>query len=283
MNYSIATSLFMKVDLPTAIEKIAEAGFAEVELWTRAPHLDATDAAYDVGAVLRTLVECGVKAKSCHAPFGPHINLGSHDESVREAGIDSLRSLLEPCAKLGVETIVVHPNVAPQRQTDEQAEASRPRIRESMAAAGEIARPFGVRLAFENMLSAGRSQPCGAMAQLLELVDGLPDNVGLCFDTGHAFANGLDLAREVRDSGDRLIALHVHDNDGELDRHWPPGRGKIDWPPFLEALRETRFEGAWTLETLARGDEDPIANLEETKEAIANWGPPPGADASPPD
>ena len=280
MNYSVATSLFMKDDLPTAIERIADAGFVEVELWTRAPHLDATDPQYDVRPVLRTLVERGVKATSCHAPFGPHMNLGSPDPSVRAAGIDSLRSLLEPCAKLGVETIVVHPNVAPQGQTDEQAEATKPLIRDSMAIAGDVARPFGLRLAFENMLSAGRSQPCGAMAQLFELVDGLPDNVGLCFDTGHAFANGLDLASEVRDSGDRLIALHVHNNDGELDRHWPPGRGKIDWPPFLEALRETRFEGAWTLETMARGDEDPIVNLEKTKAAIAAWGPPAGADTS---
>ena len=279
MNYSVATSLFMKYDLPTAIGRIADAGFVEVELWTRAPHLDVTDPQYDVRPVLRTLVERGVKATSCHAPFGPHMNLGSPDASVRKAGIESLRSLLEPCAKLGVETIVVHPNVAPQGQTDEQAEATKPLIRESMAIAGDVARPFGLRLAFENMLSAGRSQPCGAMAQLFKLVDGLPDNVGLCFDTGHAFANGLNLASEVRDSGDRLIALHVHNNDGELDRHWPPGRGKIDWPPFLDALRETRFEGAWTLETMARGDEDPIVNLEKTKAAIAAWGSPAGADS----
>jgi len=205
--------------------------------------------------------------------------LARHDDGQFTLSAGSLRSLLEPCSKLGVETIVVHPNVAPQGQTDEQAEATKPLIRDSMAKAGDVARPFGFRLAFENMLSAGRSQPCGAMAQLHELVDGLADNVGLCFDTGHAFANGLDLASEVRDSGDRLIALHVHNNDGEVDRHWPPGRGKIAWTPFLEALRETRFEGAWTLETMARGDEDPIVNREKTKAAISAWGPPAGADS----
>ncbi len=276
MNYSVATSLFMELNLIEAISNIAAAGFSEVEVMARAPQLDSTDTNYDIDAVLRTLTDRGVKAKSCHAPFGPQIDISSDDSSFRKAGIDSLRSLLEPCAKLGVETIVVHPNVAPQGQTDERAEASKSRIRQSMATAGDIARPFGLRIAFENMNSAGRSQPCGAMAQLRELADGLPDNVGLCLDTGHAFANGLDLASEVRDSGDRLIALHVHDNDGEVDRHWPPGRGKIDWPPFLEALRETRFGGAWTLEVLALGDEDPIANLEETKSAIAEWGPPVG-------
>ena len=276
MNYSVATSLFMKLDLLEAISNIAAAGFGEIEVWAHAPQLDSTDRGYDIDAALRALTDHGVKAKSCHAPYGVQMDLGSEDSSYRKAGIESLRMLLEPCAKLGIETLVVHPNSPPQGQTDEQAEASESRIHQSMATAGEIARPFGLKIAFENMLSAGRSQPCGAMAQLSELVDGLPDNVGLCLDTGHAFANGLDPAREVHDSGDRLIALHVHDNDGELDRHWPPGRGKIDWPPFLEALRETRFNGAWTLEVLARGDDDPKTNLEETKSVIAGWGPPAG-------
>ena len=270
----------MKIDLPTAIERIADAGFTEVELWARAPHLDATDPAYDVGAVLRTLVERGVKATSCHAPFGPHMNLASQDASVRKAGIDSLRSLLEPCAKLGVETIVVHPNVAPQGQTDEQAEASGPRIRESMAITGEIARPFGLRLAFENMLSAGRSQPCGAMAQLLELVDGLPDNIGLCFDTGHAFANGLDLAGEVRDSG------------RPADRAARPQQRRRARPPLAAGPRQDRLasvsggaSGGPIRRGLDTGDARPRrprpnqSNLQETKAAIAGWGVPAGADA----
>ena len=266
----------MTEHLNKAIAKIAAAGFREVEIWARAPQLDVADTNYDWGAVLQTLTDCGVKAKSCHAPFGPRLDLSSEDRSVTTAGLKSLGSLLEPCAKLGVETIVVHPNQAPNGQTKQQAEASKARIRQSMETAGDIARPFGLRIAFENMLSAGRSQPCGTMAQLYRLVDGLPSNVGLCLDTGHAFANGLDLADEVRAANERLIALHVHDNDGEIDRHWPPGRGAVDWLPFLETLRDTGFSGAWTLEILARGDEDPDFNLEETKLAIADWGQPAG-------
>ena len=275
MNYSIAASLLMKLDLLEAIAILAEAGFKETELNGRETRLDPNDPSYDVKSVLRALRENGMKAPTCHAPFGPQMDLGSEDASFRKAGLDSLRSLLEPCAMLGVETVVVHPNFAPQGQTDEAAEASKARIRESMATAVDFARPYGLRLAFENMLSVGRSQPCGSMSQLAALVAGLPGNAGLCLDTGHAFANGLNPAAEVHAAGDRLIALHVHDNDGERDRHWPPGRGGVDWPAFLDALRKTKFSGAWTLEVLAR-DEDAAAILEETKSVAEEWGPPAG-------
>ena len=55
MNYSIAASLLMKLDLLEAIAILAEAGFKETELNGRETRLDPNDPSYDVKSVLRAL------------------------------------------------------------------------------------------------------------------------------------------------------------------------------------------------------------------------------------
>jgi sugar phosphate isomerase/epimerase len=52
----------------------------------------------------------------------------------------------------------------------------------------------------------------------------------------------------VRLLGSYLAVLHVHDNDGERDRHWLPGLGIVDWEAFMHALVEIGFEGTLSLE-----------------------------------
>lgn len=280
MEYGIATDLFLDRDLRPAIVAIARAGFKAVEIWGAKPHLDASDPAFDVREVLRTLRREGVRAKSIHAPYGPRLDLGNEDPEVRAAGLEGFRRLLEPFAMLGGEVMVIHPNHSWADQTAEGASASRRRSRESLARAGDFARPYGLTVAVENMIAAGAPRPGATAADLVEMIADCPDNVGICLDTGHAFLNGRDPAAEVVDAGSHLVALHVHDNDGESDRHWPPGRGRIDWPRFLQALRTAGFGGAWTLEIMARGGEDVDAVMEEIKAVAAKWGAPAGSQAA---
>ena len=51
-------------------------------------------------------------------------------------------------------------------------------------------------------------------------------------------------------AGERLIALHLQDVDGEADCHWVPGAGVIDWSAMGQALADIAFDGAWTIEAL---------------------------------
>lgn len=46
-----------------------------------------------------------------------------------------------------------------------------------------------------------------------------------------------------------LKVLHVHDSDGQRDRHWYPGTGAVDWDDFTAALKEVGFAGVMSLET----------------------------------
>jgi len=73
---------------------------------------------------------------------------------------------------------------------------------------------------------------------LVKLVDEV-DNpcLGVCFDIGHArLFSELDAPEWVRRMDHRLLHVHLHDNDGKGDCHWPLGRGTIDFEPFYAAL-----------------------------------------------
>ncbi|MDO5370178.1 sugar phosphate isomerase/epimerase [Paracoccus sp. (in: a-proteobacteria)] len=67
--------------------------------------------------------------------------------------------------------------------------------------------------------------------------------VALSVDTGHAhFMNGVGQAPPVdffiRRAGDLLQHVHLHDGDGNADRHWRVGDGSIPWAAVFRALSE---------------------------------------------
>jgi sugar phosphate isomerase/epimerase len=82
--------------------------------------------------------------------------------------------------------------------------------------------------------------------------------VRMSLDTGHAFIKHLvggpppDLW--VREAGELLGHLHIQDTDGQLDRHWPPGYGRINWYALFEALRTLQQSPRLVLELRNHAD-----------------------------
>ena len=73
-------------------------------------------------------------------------------------------------------------------------------------------------------------------------------NLGLNFDTGHAWAckEALELI-PYRLSG-RIFGTHLCDNLGNENLKLPPGEGTIPWKGLLHALEETGYQGSLDLE-----------------------------------
>lgn len=70
---------------------------------------------------------------------------------------------------------------------------------------------------------------------------------GFCYDVGHRHCLTPDIDYLAL-YGDRLIALHLHDNDGTVDSHLLPFDGSIDWAGEITALKKTSYRGSLTLE-----------------------------------
>ncbi len=84
--------------------------------------------------------------------------------------------------------------------------------------------------------------------------------IGTCLDTGHLIraaqlGKKLDPAEEVRAMGPRNFGLHLKDNDNEKDVNVVFGKGVLDVPAVLKALREVKFQGMISIEYEASADE----------------------------
>jgi sugar phosphate isomerase/epimerase len=68
--------------------------------------------------------------------------------------------------------------------------------------------------------------------------------------------------------GDKLKAVHIHDNMGKEDEHLIPGDGIIDWNAFADALREIGYTGVISLETSPKHKNHPKEKWEERELAL---------------
>lgn len=251
-TYAISTALFKDIPLDEAISKTLEAGFHEFELSGVEGHLENWIA--DPARMRRILESAGIVARAVHTPSAGWDN-GAADDAARRASIDVATASFVHAAGVGAGIVICHPNKPTDPFTPETFEANLARSRESLAILAERAKAAGVRMAVENLPVRGQPRPGASVADVLRMIDGLGDHVGICLDAGHSNANGLSAAKEVLEAGERLIALHIQDNDGSgEDQHILPGRGTTDWGAFLASLDTIGFEGLRTFEVM-RGDD----------------------------
>ena len=74
------------------------------------------------------------------------------------------------------------------------------------------------------------------------------ENVGICWDFGHAHLMHENHKKAIEYTGDRIKATHIHNNGGHDDEHYLPSQGTIEWETVVTALMATGYSGALTLE-----------------------------------
>lgn len=77
--------------------------------------------------------------------------------------------------------------------------------------------------------------------------------IGTCLDTGHLIraaqlGEKLDPAQQVRVMGARNFGMHLKDHDNERKTDVVYGKGALDVPAVLKALREVNFKGLISIE-----------------------------------
>ncbi len=98
----------------------------------------------------------------------------------------------------------------------------------------EAAEKYGVRLALENSVFAKH------VHFVLEHIQS--EYLGFCYDSGHENAF-TPTETYLQTYGDRLYAMHLHDNNGKEDNHFVPfdPRGTIDWESKMTLLNRTKL------------------------------------------
>jgi len=102
--------------------------------------------------------------------------------------------------------------------------------------------------------------------------------IGSCLDTGHLIraeqlGKKLDPAEEIRVMGPRNFGIHLKDHDNQKRTDVVYGKGVLDVPAVLKALKDVKFTGYMSIEYEAHPENpspDMKACLDVLKEAVKN-------------
>jgi sugar phosphate isomerase/epimerase len=98
----------------------------------------------------------------------------------------------------------------------------------------------GQRLIIENRVGDFVNTSDGA----LKLVnDANEANGGLLLDVAHMHATKEFHELVIPKMGERLMYVHLADNDGSYSYHWPAGRGNIDFEALFRTLKAAGYSG----------------------------------------
>jgi len=82
----------------------------------------------------------------------------------------------------------------------------------------------------------------------------LGSDIGMTLDVAHAHTSHQVLELIERFS-DKIVHVHVSDNEGKYDSHRGIGHGNIDWDAIAEALKHIRYKGWIMLESTENVEE----------------------------
>ncbi len=234
------------------IEFFAKAGFDALDL-TLFRELDTDPAFGDdyknyVKALEKRAKEFGIFFNQSHAPFPSY---KADDEDYNTYIIPKIQRAIEVSGMLGIKTVCVHPVTFRNRER-KQFEFNL----DFYSKLAPIAKKSGVKIGVENMFwrdkAAGCIRPgvCGTSERMTELFDALDKDAFTCLvDIGHCGLVGEkpeDFIRSV--GGERIGALHVHDNNFKDDTHTVPFSRSINWQEVTKALADINYSGDFTFE-----------------------------------
>ena len=200
-----------------------------------------------VKAEYQAASSAGIVLYSVHAPWRYPPKDGTPED--RAERLDKMLRSLEASAWLHCRCFVIHPLMPFGPDQDPEPQRLWEYNFEFFSRLLPEAKKHGVLLCLENMpmKALSLSRP----VDIMRFADLFGGELKLCLDTGHCAVFGESPAAAVRLFGDRLAALHIHDNDGFLDRHWTPYRGVIDWEDFRMAMHAADPAIPMMLETSA--------------------------------
>lgn len=181
----------------------------------------------------QVIKEVFAKRPSCPMSLhGPCVGVNLADEHSSHY-LFSYRDIFSFAAAHQISFVVVHTNESYEGIPEE----IRRRVIHRLELIMELANDFQVPLAIENVGLKPKNSMLFDWPEYRNLFNHFPAAYAL-LDTGHAHVNGWNLPEVVTELGDRLIACHLHDNDGSTDSHLPIGLGSIEWSAFFAAVTE---------------------------------------------
>lgn len=218
-----------QIDNKERFKLIKEAGFDYVFLWWGDEFIDSDG---DKILLPRMARAVGLEVENIHAPF-KNTNFIWEENINAEDIVKRYAQCILDCSHHNIPTVVIH--LTNGNSPPPPTLLGLDRIKYLI----ELAEQYGVNIAFENLKKPEYLRFVFSNIQSKRL--------GFCYDSGHenCYSKEMDLLGMY---GDKLMALHLHDNDGTDDQHRISGEGTIRWDSVVRKIKITRYSGAISLE-----------------------------------
>jgi len=215
--------------------------------------------------VKQALNSNNVRVPTIHARFGQQYDFSSLDNDVFQGAIAEVVNAIDLAVELDAPIIVVHLSSEPVLQEERSLRVEQ--VKKALSQLEAYCKKNSKKMALELL---PRSCIGNTVDELLYILDGLSDEVfGVCLDVNHLMDRYEDVAPSVLKLNKKLMTLHLSDYDGIDEKHWVPGRGIIDWPAFMAALRKIDYTGPFNYES--KFEEDTLTKRIKSLEDNFDW------------
>lgn len=210
-------------DIYSEIKWIVENGFDFVDLFLE-PDRNIIEN-LDPMKIIEIIKECNIETVGHTAWYLP---IGSPMKQLRDEAVSIINDYIVFFSKINCCKMTIHANWPPSMFNNDEGINFQT---ESIQKILDFSKNFNIRIMYE---------PIDTINDSIENVGKILDlNKELFFhlDTGHANLfkrNPIDYIRKFKD---KLIHVHLHDNDGKSDLHLPIGTGIIKWKDIIDELK----------------------------------------------
>ncbi len=223
--------------LKERIRLIKQAGFDYVMLWWEDEEYPYTVKRMEFINILQYY---DLKLDNVHLPFENINNLWSEDNTERNNQINIIKKWLNECKHSGADIAVLHAVHGSNYVFDYSLGYDS--FRKIIAEAENI----NIKIAIEN------TRMFNYVDFILKEIES--PNIGFCYDSSHDFIKGESSGEILNKWKNKLIAVHLSDNDGLCDRHWVPGNGYIDWKKIINIIKQTNIR-SYSMEVFPNEEE----------------------------
>ena len=210
---------------------IASSGFDAVSFWWGKTYIEIDGPKEELPDLAR---KAGLFVENVHSDF-EGAGLLWTDEAGGEEILKRYMKDVEDCHRFNIPAMVMH--LTQGNNPPPPGEQGISRIKRLV----DLAEKLNVNIALENLR---KPEYLGYVYERIN-----SDKLKFCYDSGHenCFSKKGDLLDTY---GDKLIALHLHDNDGISDEHRLPGEGTIDWNDLARKIKKLNYRGQISLEVI---------------------------------
>ena len=197
---------------------------------------------------LETLLSSGVGLNCIHISFGEQWDVSVDNAFDRESNLKRVADVIKRTRDYKPFGYVFHASKG--IITDEERQT---RIANAEASVLKLAELSEARFCVETLPRCALLNTSREALAVIKYLHDRNDKIMLCADVNHFLQEKSEdaLAALI----DYVATTHISDHDYADERHWMPGKGRIDWMKLIEVLKNANYGGVFNYELEASFDE----------------------------